>query len=160
VVVDAPEVIAAGHRRERSVERQDLETAARQVELADDLRAEQRDDIRADGKLEPGKDLFGDRRTTEHMAPLEDEHLAPRTGEVGRGGQPVVAAADHDDVVVPCHEHDSSRSRFSVLVARFVFMFDARSAPRVQTPSQRRTGTGRRARTEPEHEPSSENGEA
>ena len=32
MVVDAPEIVAARHRRERAVERQELEAVARQIE--------------------------------------------------------------------------------------------------------------------------------
>jgi hypothetical protein len=78
----------------------------RQVQLADDLGAQQRDDVRRDGVLEAGIDLLGDRRAAEHVAPLEHEHLAARAGEIRRIDEPVVAAADDDDVVLvhgkPC----------------------------------------------------------
>ena len=62
VIVDAPEVIAVGHRREGSVERQNFKAVTRQIELANDLGPQQRDHVGADGKLEAGKDFFGDRR--------------------------------------------------------------------------------------------------
>jgi hypothetical protein len=45
VVVHAPQVVTVGHRRERAVEREDLEPMRRQIELADDLGAKQRDDV-------------------------------------------------------------------------------------------------------------------
>ena len=73
---------------------------ARQVELADDLGPQQRDDVRADRELEAREDLFGDGRAAEHVPPLEHEHLAPRAREIGRVHEAVVAAADDDDVVV------------------------------------------------------------
>ena len=63
---------------------------------------QQRDDVRADRELEAGKDLFGDRRAAEHVAPLEHEHLAARARQVGGVDEAVVAAADDDDVVVAC----------------------------------------------------------
>ena len=83
VVVDAPQVVAVRHRRERAVERQDLEAVPRQVELADDLGPQQRDDVGADGELEAGEDLLGDRRAAEHVAALEHEHLPPGARQVG-----------------------------------------------------------------------------
>ena len=56
VIVDAPQVIAVRHRREGAVERQDLEAVARQIEIADDLRPQQRHDVRADREAgSPGK---------------------------------------------------------------------------------------------------------
>ena len=72
---------------------------ARQVELADDLRAQQRDDVGADREAEAGKHLLGDGRAAEHVPALEHEHLAPGAREIGGGGQAVVAAADDDRVV-------------------------------------------------------------
>ena len=100
VVRQPPQVVAVQHRGERAVERQDLEAVPRQVEVADDLRAEERDDVGADRVLEARIDLLGDRRAAEHVAPLEHEHLAPRAREIRRVHQAVVAAADDDDIVI------------------------------------------------------------
>ena len=71
----------------------------RQVELADDLRPQQRHDVRADREVEAGKHFFGDGGAAEHVPPLEHEHLAAGAREVGGRGQAVVAAADDDRVV-------------------------------------------------------------
>ena len=103
VVVDAPEVVAAGHRRERAVERQNLEAVLRQLQLADDLGPEQRHDVRTDGKLEPGDDLFGDGRAADDVTPLDDEHLATRARQIRRRRQAVVPGADDDGVVLTRH---------------------------------------------------------
>src|SRR5689334_5306501 len=103
VVVDAPEIVAVGHRRERAVERQDLEAVPRQVEVADDLGPQKRDDVGADREAEAGEDLLGHRGAAEHMAPLEHEDLLARAREIGGVNEPVVPAADHDDVVARAH---------------------------------------------------------
>ena len=58
VIVHAPEIVAVRHRRERAVERQNLEAVPRQIEIADDLRPQQRHDVRADRELEAGKYFF------------------------------------------------------------------------------------------------------
>ncbi len=100
VVVDAPQVVAVRHRREGAVERQDLEAVPRQVELADDLRPQQRHDVRADRELEAGKDLFGHGGAAEDVPALEHQHLAARAREIGGVHQAVVPAADDDHVVV------------------------------------------------------------
>ena len=76
---------------------------ARQVEVADDLGPQQRDDVGADRELEAGEDLFGDRGAAEHVPPLEDEHLLPGPREVGGVDEAVVPAADDDDVVLRAH---------------------------------------------------------
>ena len=75
VIVHAPQVIAVGHRRERAVERQQLHAVARQIELADDLGPQQRDDVGADRELESREHFLGDCRAAEHVTPLE--HDAP-----------------------------------------------------------------------------------
>ena len=86
-------------RRERAVERQDVEAVRGQVELADDLGPQQRHDVREDREPEAREDLLGHRRAAEHVAPLEDDGLQPRAREIGGADQAVVAAADHDRVV-------------------------------------------------------------
>ena len=63
-----------------------------QVELANDLRPEQRDDVRADRIAEAGKELLGNGGAAEDVPPLEDQHLPAGTGEIRGGGQAVVAA--------------------------------------------------------------------
>ena len=103
VIVHAPEIVAAGHGREGAVERQDFEAVARQVEVADDFRPQQRDHVRADRELEARVDLFGDGGAAEHVAALEHENFLAGLGQVGGVDQAVVAAADHDDVVFGSH---------------------------------------------------------
>src|SRR6478672_2020761 len=94
VIVHAPEIVAAGHGRERAVERKNFQTMAREIEVANNLRTEKRDDVRADGKLESGKDFFGDRRAAEHVTALEYKDLLPRAGKIGGMSEAVVASAD------------------------------------------------------------------
>src|SRR5215471_11357447 len=100
VIVDAPEVVAVRHRRERAVERQDLEAVPRKIELPDDLRPQQRDDVRCDRELETRKDLLRDGGPAEHVAAFENEDSPPGACEVRRVDEPVVSAADDDDIVV------------------------------------------------------------
>ena len=71
----------------------------RQLEVADDLRAEQADDVAEDGEAEAREDLLGDGRAAEHVALLEDERLQPGAGEIGRADETVVTATDDDGVV-------------------------------------------------------------
>ena len=71
----------------------------REIQLADDLGTQQRDDVRADGELEAGKDFFRHGGAADEVTPLEHEHFSARLREVGRVHQAVVAAADDDDVV-------------------------------------------------------------
>ena len=74
---------------------------AREVELPDDLRPEQRDDVREDREAEP--DLLGHRRAPEHVPLLQHDRLQPRPRQIGGAHQAVVAAADHDRVVALGH---------------------------------------------------------
>jgi hypothetical protein len=74
-----------------------------QVELADDLRPEQRDDVAEDGEAEAGIQLLGDRRAPEHVPALKHDRLHARPREIGGTDQAVVAAADHDRVVALGH---------------------------------------------------------
>ncbi len=78
VVVHAPEIVAAGHGRERAVERKDFEAVARQVEVADDFRTQQRDHVGAHRELEARVDFFGDGGAAEHVAALEHENFLAR----------------------------------------------------------------------------------
>ena len=99
VIVDAPQVVAVRHRRERAVERQQLHAVARQIELANDLGRSSETTYEQTENLKPGKHLFGDRRAAEHVPPLEHEHFPARARKIRRARQPVVPAADHDRVV-------------------------------------------------------------
>ncbi len=71
----------------------------RQLQLADDLRAEQADDVREDREPEAREQLLRDGRAAEDVALLQDERLHPGAGQVGRADQAVVAATDDDRVV-------------------------------------------------------------
>ena len=100
MVVHPPQVVVV-ERRERTVERQDLEAVLRQLELSDNLGAEERDHIRRHAEPKAGKNLLGHRCPAEHVTPLEYDDLEAGPREVGRSYQPVVPAADHHDVVRP-----------------------------------------------------------
>ena len=60
---------------------------------------QQRDHVRTDGKTEAGEDLFRDGGAAQDMPPLEDEHGFSGPGEIGSGGQAVMATANNNDVV-------------------------------------------------------------
>src|ERR1700733_12477942 len=93
VVVHPPKVIAVGHRRERPIQRQDFETMPWQVELPNDFRPKQRNDVGALRKQETRNNLFSNRRPTKHMAPLQSQHLLAGLGEISRIDQDTVPAA-------------------------------------------------------------------
>src|SRR5690349_10104842 len=94
MIVHPPQVIAIWHWRKRAIERKDFQAVARKVEVANDLRPQKRDDVRADRKLESWEDFFGDSSAAEHVAPLEHEHFLACAGKVRGMGEAVVASAD------------------------------------------------------------------
>ena len=75
------------------------ESVAQQVELFDDFRAQQGDQVREDAVLEPRQRLLGDGGAAQTLSPLQDQHVEAALREVGGRGQAVVAGADDDDVV-------------------------------------------------------------
>ena len=99
VIVDSPKIVATRHRSKRAIERQNFQTMAGQIEVANDLWSQQRDDVGAHGKLESRKDFFGDGRASEHVASLKHENFLSCTRQIGSSGEAVVTCADHDSVV-------------------------------------------------------------
>ena len=99
VIVHAPQIVAAGHGRERAVERQNFQAMAGQIEIANDLRPQQRDYIGAHRELESGKDFFGDGGAAEHVTALEHQNFFAGARQVSGVGEAVMASADDDCVV-------------------------------------------------------------
>src|SRR5947207_11261692 len=71
----------------------------RQVELLNDLRPQERDDVGADRIAEAGKELFCDGGSAEDVPPLEYQHLPARAREVC-GSREAVVPAPNDDCVI------------------------------------------------------------
>src|SRR5690348_1496614 len=103
MIIHAPEVIAVGHGRKRAVQWQDFQPMPGKVELADNLRPQQRDHVRALGKQEPGKDFFRHRRAAQQVPAFQNDDFLTGFGEVRRVDEPIMAAADDDGVVVLPH---------------------------------------------------------
>src|SRR5690606_11369418 len=80
-------------------QRQDLESVARQLEIADDLRTQQAHDIREHREPEPWKDFLRHGSTANQRTPFEDKRPATGAREVRSRNEPVVPAANDDDVV-------------------------------------------------------------
>src|SRR5262249_46384901 len=102
-VAPGAEVVAVIERRDGALERQDLQTVAREIQVANDLRPQQTHDVGKHGELEAGKDLLRDRRAADERSAFEDERLASGTRQVCRGNQSIVTAADDDRIVF--HRH-------------------------------------------------------
>src|SRR5437870_10855200 len=99
MIVNAPQIIAVRHRRECSVKRENLQTMSWQIEFANDLRTQERNDVRANRKLESGKDFFRYRGAAEHMPAFEYQHTLTCAREICSVDQAIVAAADDDRIV-------------------------------------------------------------
>ena len=100
VVVHPPEMIAIRHGSESSIQRQNFQAMTWKVEIANDLRPQQRNYIRANRELKPRHDLFGHGGATKHMAALQQQNFFSGACQVGGVHQAVVAAANHNYVVV------------------------------------------------------------
>ena len=74
-----------------------------QLEVADDLRPQQADDVARDREPEARDDLLRDRGAAEHVPALQDDGLEAGAGEVRGGDEAVVAAADDHRVVALRH---------------------------------------------------------
>ena len=72
---------------------------AGELELAHDLRPEERDDVRGDAEPEARHDLLGDGRAAEDVPALQDDDAQPGASQIRCADEPVVAAADDDRVV-------------------------------------------------------------
>src|SRR5262245_46865872 len=99
VIVHPPQIVAVGHRCEGAVERQNLESMARQLKVPDDLRPEQRNDVGTDRDVKSWEHLFGHGGPAEHMASLEDQDTTSCPREIRGMHEAVVAATNHDGVV-------------------------------------------------------------
>src|SRR4029077_14754105 len=111
VIVHAPQMVAVRHRCESAVEGEDLKSVPGKIEVANDFGPQQRDDIRANRKLEAGKNFFRASRPAENVAALEHEHLLSCFRQIGGVGKAVVASANHDYVVL----HSARKSRHNDL---------------------------------------------
>ncbi len=82
----------------------DPQALARQVHVGDHLGVQQRDRVAGDGVAEAGVELLGHRRAADDVAALQHRHLQSGAGEIEGADQPVVAAADDDDVALVGHQ--------------------------------------------------------
>jgi hypothetical protein len=71
-----------------------------EIEVADDRRAKAADRVGQRRDADAWRELRRPGRTTERVAPLEDDRPKPGLAEVGSRHQAVVAAADDDRVVL------------------------------------------------------------
>ncbi len=101
------QIVAVVERHDGALQRENLEPVPGQLEVADDLGAEQAHHIGKDRELESREDLLGDGGAPDQRPALQHQHFLAGAGQVGRRDQAVVAAPDEDRVVVL---HDRFRS--------------------------------------------------
>ena len=99
VIGPGGEIIAVVHWRDSGWQRQNFEAVAREFEVADDLGAQQADDVAEFGETIAGEDFFGDGRTADDFAAFEHHHFFLGASKVCSRDKPVVPGADDDCVV-------------------------------------------------------------
>ena len=103
-VVRQPQVAAVGPGREVGSLRVHPVSVLLQAQVADQVRRQQRDDIRQRGHGVVGTErVLADCRPAGDAAPLAHHRGQPGPGQVGRRDQPVVPAAHHHDIRVSGH---------------------------------------------------------
>ena len=98
-------------RGEGGVERDRLVAEVAQPQVLDDLRLQHRDDVGGARDALARPHLLGHAGAAEDVAALEHAHAQAGARQVGRGGQPVVPAADDDRVEALRRSSRSSRDR-------------------------------------------------
>ena len=78
-----------------------LQPVLLQLHVADDVGTQRSGGVRQRGAAEAGMKFFGDGGAAGLRAALEHQRLVSGLGQIERGDQSVVAAADDDDVALP-----------------------------------------------------------
>ena len=98
VVVEGDRRAVGGRSEDPDLRRDQVQPVAAQREVANDRRLEPADRVGDGGDPDAGPQLVGIGNPTDPLAALEDERREAALGQVGRGDQAVVAAADDDRV--------------------------------------------------------------
>ncbi len=101
VVLAEQQVVAVLLGAERGRHQDGHEAVLDEVEVLDDVGAEEAQSVGEGREPEAGPQLLGDGRAADQVTPLQDERAQARPGQIGAVGQAVVAAADDDGVVGP-----------------------------------------------------------
>ena len=99
MIVHSPQMVAIRHRSESAVERKNFQSVTRKIEVANNFRPQQRNHVRANRKLEAGKNFFRASRAAENVPALEHQYFFPCFRQIGGIGEAVVASADDNHVV-------------------------------------------------------------
>src|SRR3990172_4150726 len=104
MVIPARDVITSACGREGARQRQNFQAMLRKFQISDDLGSQKADHIREFCELEPGDDLFCDRRPADEMSALEHNDFPARACQICRGNESVVSTANDDCIVIVlCH---------------------------------------------------------
>ena len=98
LVLPQQDVVAVLGRGEGGRHEEGHEAMLGQLELVDDLRAEQAQGIGERGETETRMELLGDGGAADQMPALQDQRAQSCLGQIGAVHQAVVTASDHDRV--------------------------------------------------------------
>ena len=114
LVLPQQDVVAILGRGEGRGHEQGHEAVLGQLQLVDDLGAEQAQGVGEGGEAEPWMQLLGDGGAADQMSSLEDECAQARLGEISPVDQAVVASTDDDCIELLLGRHVYLRLSFSV----------------------------------------------
>ncbi len=83
--------------------RDEFQSVLFELHVADNFGAKRPGRVSENRAAETGMKFFGDRSATRLRAALEDQRLVSSFGQVEGSDQPVVAAADDDDIALVGH---------------------------------------------------------
>jgi hypothetical protein len=98
VVVHPPQIVTI-ERGEGAVQREYLQPVLWEIQVADDLRAQEAHDVGGNAEPEPREDLLRDGRAPKDVTPLQNQDRPARLREICGRNQAVVPATYHDRVV-------------------------------------------------------------
>ena len=98
VLIQRKRAAIGRERGDASLWRDEPQAVFFQLHVADDIRTNRTGGVSERGAAEAGMKFIGDGCAADLGAAFEDERLESRFGEVERGDQAIVAAADDDDV--------------------------------------------------------------
>src|SRR5579859_2556331 len=75
-----------------------------ELEVAGDVGAKRADRVRKRGRVETGMKFFGDGAAADHFAALQNDRLKAALGQIKRGDESVVAAADESYALSDGHD--------------------------------------------------------
>src|ERR1700675_3160348 len=98
---------------EGGITRDHSEPVIGEMKIADNFGSKHAGDVRSGGGVAARSDLFGDTASADNGAPFEDNRGVSGAGQIGGGGEAVVASANNDGVVDRVWKADHTTDRWS-----------------------------------------------